>query len=491
MMQAVTRIILNALALLFVVSVLMPLPLVAKDKRLVDLIVEADYLITMQADEPPLEKTAVVIDNSKIIAIGETKSIHQKFHARQIISGKNRVLMPGLINTHTHTAMTLFRGMADDMELMPWLNQFIFPMEGKFVDPEFIKIGSKLACYEMIKGGITSFVDMYFYPDIIAQQTIDCGLRGMIGAPMIDYPSPGFSGWDDSFAAAKLFVKKWQGKHPRIIPAFAPHAPYTVSSVHIKQVADAARAMHAPVTIHIAETSSEEQMIQQQYHTSPVQLMQQQGLFDHNKVIAAHMVHPNPTDIQILAKQKVGVAHNPTSNLKLAAGIAPVPAMLNQGIAVGLGTDGAASNNDLDLWEEIRLAALIHKNQQKDPKLIPAYSALKMATKMGAKVIGLEKQVGQIKVGMQADLIQIDLGSLRLQPIYNLYSHLVYVTDSSDVSTTIVAGKVLMLDGKVLTIDVAQLKQQVAKKSKQIKQALLQQNLSHKKSLDKNTTDKK
>jgi len=444
----------------------------AKDKIQVDLIVEADFLISMQNDSPPLQKAALVIDQGKIIAIDQAYSIQQKYQAKQVISGKHRVLMPGLINTHTHTAMTLFRGMADDMELMPWLNQYIFPMEAEFVDPEFIKIGSQLACYEMIKGGITSFVDMYFYPEIIAQQSVNCGLRGVIGAPMIDFPSPGFKGWDDSFAAAITFIKNWQGKEPLITPAFAPHAPYTISVEHIKQVAIAAKKMHAPVTIHIAETTAEASIIQQKYHTSPVQLMQQQGLFEGNQIIAAHMVHPSQSDIKILAKQKVGVAHNPTSNLKLAAGIAPVPVMLRQGIAVGLGTDGAASNNDLDLWEEIRLAALIHKNQSKDPKLIPAFKALEMATKLGAKVIGKDQQIGQLKVGMQADMIQVDLGSLRLQPIYNIYSHLVYVTDASDVVTNIVAGKVLMLEGKVLTIDTEQLNKDVRKKSEQIKKAL-------------------
>ncbi len=444
----------------------------AKDKIQVDLIVEADFLISMQNDSPPLQKAALVIGQGKIIAIDQTHSIHQKYQAKQVISGKHRVLMPGLINTHTHTAMTLFRGMADDMELMPWLNQYIFPMEAEFVDPEFIKIGSQLACYEMIKGGITSFVDMYFYPEIIAQQSVNCGLRGVIGAPMIDFPSPGFKGWDDSFAAAKTFIKNWQGKEPLITPAFAPHAPYTVSAEHIKQVAIAAKKMHAPVTIHIAETTAEASIIQQKYHTSPVQLMQQQGLFEGNQIIAAHMVHPSQADIQRLAEQQVGVAHNPTSNLKLAAGIAPVPAMLKQGIAVGLGTDGAASNNDLDLWEEIRLAAFIHKNQLNDPKVIPAFKALEMATKLGAKAIGKGQQIGQLKVGMQADMIQVELGSLRLQPIYNIYSHLVYVTDASDVVTNIVAGKVLMQDGKVLTIDTEQLSRDVKEKSEQIKQAL-------------------
>jgi len=441
-------------------------------KQSVDLIVEADYLVLMDAEKSVISHGAVAIKQDQIIKVGLAKNLAQEFQAKQIISGKNRILMPGLINGHTHTAMTLFRGMADDMELMPWLNQYIFPMEAKFVDPEFIKIGSQLACYEMIKGGTTSFVDMYFYPQVIAEQTVKCGLRGIIGAPMIDFPSPGFKGWDDSFAAAKKFIKNWQGKNPRITPAFAPHAPYTVMPQHIKQVAEAARKLSAPVTIHLAETEAELAIIKQKYQTSPISLMDRETLLSGNQIIAAHVVHPSQAEIKLMAEKGVGVVHNPTSNLKLAAGIAPVPQMIKLGIAVGIGTDGAASNNDLDLWEDIRLAALIHKNQQKDPKAIPAYTALQMATSQGAKAIGLGDKVGQIKVGMQADLIQISIESLRVQPVFNVISHLVYVMDSEDVVTSIVAGKVLMLDGKVLTIDSKQLAKDVKVKSEQIRRAL-------------------
>jgi len=462
---------LGCFSLLFILSLFSRLSF-AIEKQQADLIVFGDYLVTMDGEQPVIKNGAVVIKENNILAVGARSDILNTYQATEQINGKNRILMPGLINGHTHSAMTLFRGMADDLELMPWLNNFIFPMEGQFVDPDFIKTGTQLACWEMIRGGTTTFVDMYFYPQVIAQQVDDCGLRAIIASPSIDYPSPGFKGWDDSFKAAVEFVKQWQGKNERITPAFAPHAPYTVSPKHIKEVAIKARELNAPVSIHLAESAAELTMIKDRYNTTPIKHVANLGLLRDITLIGAHMVHPNDEEISLLAKKNIGAIHNPTSNLKLATGISPVVKMLENDVLVGLGTDGAASNNDLDLWEDMRLAALIHKTNVKDPTALPALTALKMATSMGAQAIGMGDITGKLKAGMRADMIQVSLDDLRLAPLYDVISHLVYVVDSNDVVTSIVSGKLLMKNAQVMTIDEKQLRIAVESKSLQISKAL-------------------
>jgi 5-methylthioadenosine/S-adenosylhomocysteine deaminase len=379
--------------------------------------------------------------------------------------------MPGLINGHNHSAMVLFRGMADDMKLMEWLNDYVFPMEARFVNPEFIKTGTRLACWEMIRGGTTTFVDMYFYPDVIANVIEQCGLRAVISAPSIDYPSPGFGGWNDSFKAAVDYVSRWKNKNERITPAFGPHAPYTVSPDHIRQVARKALELDVPVSMHIAEAPSELLDIRTRYQNTPVNHVAEQGLLD-VRLIAAHMVHPTVEEITMLANKKTGVIHNPTSNLKLAAGVSPVAKMLEAGVLVGLGTDGAASNNDLDMWEEIHLTALIHKNQSKDPTAMPALTALTMATSMGAAAIGLGDQTGILKAGLRADMIQIDISDPRLTPMYNVISQLVYAVDSHDVVTTIVSGRILMEDARVLTLDAGEVRAAAIARTREIARKL-------------------
>lgn len=435
----------------FVASLLLLASPISAAKQKVDTIIYGDHVVTMVEQQAPIKDGAVAITGTDIIAVDSRRAIDKAYRAKKKLRGKNRILMPGLINGHTHSAMTLFRGMADDRDLMDWLNNYIFPMEGRFVDAEFVRIGTELACWEMIRTGTTTFVDMYFYPQIIAAVVQDCGLRAVIAAPAIDFPSPGFKGWDDSFAAAERFVQQWRNKNERITAAFAPHAPYSVAPEHLRQIADAAARLNAPVSMHIAEAHAETEIIRAKYGNTPVAHVAGTGLFN-VRLIAAHMVHPDKEEIALLSRKRVGVIHNPTSNLKLAAGISPVPQMLAAGVSVGLGTDGAASNNDLDLWEEMRLAALLHKHQQGDPKALPAPTALALATRMGAEAAGLEGVTGQLKPGLRADMIQVSLASPRLAPLYNVESHLVYAIDSSDVITTMVSGKVLMADGEVKTL---------------------------------------
>lgn len=422
----------------------------------VDLIVEARYLVTMDSDKRVLENAAVAVKDGVFVAVGSKEEITSTYSADKTITGDKRALMPGFVNGHTHSAMVLFRGMADDLDLMTWLQKYIFPMEGRYVDKALIEAGTSLACYEMIQGGTTSFVDMYFYPDVIAAVVKKCGLRATISAPMIDFPSPGFKGWDDSYAAGVDFVKRWKGKHPRITPALAPHAPYTVVPEHLKIAFDTAKELDVPVSIHVAEDMAEVKTLGERYGATPIDHMENVGMFD-VQTIAAHVVWPNETEIEKLANSSVGAIHNPTSNMKTAAGVSPVPAMLKAGVKVGLGTDGAASNNDLDMWEEMRLAALIHKGVNHDPTLMPAMETLNMATKGGAEAAGFPDTVGAIEVGAKADFIQVDLDKPRLTPLYDVVSHLVYAATASDVVTTVVDGALLMEDRKVLTLDIEEI----------------------------------
>lgn len=434
----------------------------------VDMIAYGDYVLTMQADQPVIEAGAVAVSGGKIVDVGTAEEINLRFSASTKLSGENKVLMPGLVNGHTHTAMVLFRGMADDLPLMTWLQDYIFPMEGQYVNPALIEAGTKLACWEMIRGGVTSFVDMYFYPDVIADVAVACGLRATVAAPMIDFPSPGFNGWDDSFEAGVAFAKRWKNKHPRITPALAPHAPYTVSESHLGAAFSAAKALSVPVSIHVAEDQSEVEFVTEKYGKSSIELLSGMGMLE-QQTIAAHVVWPTGEDIARLAGSKVGAIHNPTSNMKTGAGFSPVSKMLKAGVNVGLGTDGAASNNDLDLWQEMRMAALIHKGDSGDPTQVSAYEAIDMATRMGARAAGLDGKVGILKAGMQADMIQVSLDSPRFDPLYNVVSHLVYVAKSTDVVTSIVAGKVLMEDGVVKTVDMEALRVEVGKIADKIK----------------------
>lgn len=443
----------------------------AEEITTVDLIVHGRYVVTMGDDRPVIEHGAVVVDDGVIVAIGRGSEIALKYAAKRQITGKDRILMPGLINGHTHTAMVLFRGMADDLPLMTWLQSYIFPMEGRFVDPEFIETGMRLACLEMIRGGTTSFVDMYFYADRGAEIIEQCGLRAILGSPSIDFPSPGFQGWDDSFGAAVEFVKHHKSKSGRVMAAFAPHAPYTVSAEHMAEVSRMAGELNAPITTHLSEDRAGLAIIKDRYDTTPIKHLARLGLLD-NKLIAAHVVHPTDEEIKLLAQHKVGVIHNPTSNLKTAAGVSPVPKMLRQGVRLGLGTDGAVSNNDLNMWEEIRLAALIHKGINHDATVMPAETVMHMATRGGAVAVGLDHLVGDIAVGKRADLIQVDLSGPHMTPLYNVFSHLVYAASSSDVVTTIVDGKILMEDDRFLTLDSEEIRQKANDIAARITRAL-------------------
>ncbi|MGB5292458.1 MAG: amidohydrolase [Lysobacterales bacterium] len=423
-----------------------------RNKQNVDLIIKGDHIVTMDANGSVYNDAAIAVDKGLIIAIGPADEILSTYQSNKQLEGNNRVVMPGLINGHSHAAMTLLRGMAEDMALLEWLTKYIFPAELEFVDAEFVRIGTELACWEMIRGGTTTFVDMYYYPDVIAEVVESCGMRALISATVIERPSPGAANAADSIKIGNAFIKRWKGKNSRITPVFGPHANYTLNEDQLRAVRDAARDAGVGITIHMSESRYEVDYSQEHYGKPSIELFDSIGLLD-VPTIGAHVVWPTNAEIPILAKRKVGVIHNPTSNMKTAAGISPVTKMLDAGINVGLGTDGSASNNDLDMWEEMRLAAFLQKVDRMDPEVMPANTVLTMATRGGAEAIGLGKTIGSLEVGKRADIIQVSYDDVHFIPTYNVKAHLVYVADEQDVSSVVVDGKVLMQDKKILTID--------------------------------------
>ena len=417
----------------------------------IDLIVYGEKIVSMDASGAVIDNGAVAIDDGIILALGPANEIDAQYSARATLDGANRIVMPGLVNGHSHAAMTLLRGVADDLALMDWLQNYIFPAEVEFVDPEFVRIGTELACWEMIRGGTTTFVDMYYYPDTIAEVVERCGMRALISSTVIDQQSPDAENAADSINKGIGFIERWQNRNSRITPIFGPHANYTLNAEQLRATRAAAQEYGIGISIHMSESPFEQQYSKDTYGTTSVDFFESIGFFD-GLTIAAHMVWPSDNEISILAERQVGVIHNPTSNMKIASGVAPVAAMLDAGVRVGLGTDGAASNNDLDMWEEMRLAAFLQKVEQMDPTVLSAPEVLHMATLGGATAIGLGDDIGSLETGKRADLIQVapDVDHV---PVYDVISHLVYVSDADDVASVVIDGKVVMKEREVLTLD--------------------------------------
>jgi 5-methylthioadenosine/S-adenosylhomocysteine deaminase len=416
-----------------------------------DIIIRGGTLVTMDSSFRVIENGAVAIRGERIIAVGKASDIASKYFAPRIIDARGKVILPGLVNTHTHVPMVLFRGIADDLMLMEWLQKYIFPAEAKNVDEQFVRWGTRLGCLEMIRGGTTTYVDMYYFEDAVAEETARAGMRAVLGETVIDFPVPDNKTWDAAMAYMEKFVTRWKG-HPLITPAIAPHAPYTVSTDHLRQTHEFSVRHKIPLVTHLLEDYSEVTQIKDKYGATSVDYLERIGFLD-ERVIAAHMVWPSDEEIKILASRKVGVGHCPQSNMKLAAGVAPVTRMLKAGVSVGLGTDGAASNNDLSMWEEIDTAAKLHKLISKDPTVLNAREALAMATITGARAIDLDKEIGSIEEGKRADIILVSTSGAHQSPLYNIYSHLVYATKASDVETVIINGRVVMQNRRVLTIN--------------------------------------
>jgi len=452
-----------------------PAPEATVDEDAIDLIIEGDYVVTMDASGTVVQNGAVAVDDGVIVAIGSAADINNDYTASGHLSGENRIVMPGLINGHSHAAMTLLRGVADDLDLMDWLQNYIFPAEVEFVDDEFVRIGTELACWEMIRGGTTTFVDMYYYPDMIAQVVEQCGLRAYISATVIDQRSPDAESAADSLVKGQAFIDDWKSRSSRITPIWGPHANYTLNAEQLAATREAATASGVPISIHMSESPFELQYSKNTYGMTSIELFESIGFLD-GPTIGAHVVWPTEAEIKILAERKVGVIHNPTSNMKISSGISPVTEMLNAGVLLGLGTDGAASNNDLDMWEEMRLASFLQKVDTMDPKALSASTVLHMATSGGAEAIGLREKVGALEVGMRADVIQVSFDDVHFVPTYDVISHLVYVTDEQDVASVTVDGRLLMQDGEFLTIDTDRVRREATALAARIQTALADRN---------------
>jgi 5-methylthioadenosine/S-adenosylhomocysteine deaminase len=423
----------------------------------VDLLVVNGTLVTMDDKRRVIDDAGVAIKGGRIVAVGARRDILRRFTAGQTIDAGGKIIIPGLINGHTHIPMTLFRGLADDLDLQDWLTKYIFPAEAKNVSEEFVRAGTRLGLAEMIRGGTTTYCDMYYFEDAIADETAKAGVRGVLGETVIDFPVADNKNFEEAMAYVERFVKKWKG-HELITPAIAPHAPYTVSEAHLKEAKAFSDRTGSPIVTHVSETKREVDDSIKAKNASPVEYLRRIG-FLNNRVVAAHVVWPTGNDIDTLERAGVGVVHNPQSNMKLASGVAPVPRMLKEGIRLGLGTDGAASNNDLSMWEEMDTVAKLHKVFTGDPKVISAQQAFELATIRSAAALHMEKEIGSIETGKRADLVLVAQDALNQLPLYNIYSHLVYATKTSDVQTVIINGRVVMRDRRLLTLDEAAIKE--------------------------------
>jgi 5-methylthioadenosine/S-adenosylhomocysteine deaminase len=396
-----------------------------------------------------IENGAIAVKDEKIIAVDAADDILKKYNSENIIEGKDRAVLPGLINTHTHAAMVYFRGLADDLPLKDWLENHIWPAENKWLGPEFVSDAVELACLEMLKAGITTYNDMYFFGDSVASATKKMGMRAMIGAGIVDFPTKTGNSAEDYITNAERFINDYKNDD-LISPCIAPHSAYACSPETLRKIREVSERLDTAVCIHLSETGWEVGEIVSRYGKRPVAHLDSLGLLN-ERLIAAHCVWLDDEEIELLAKTKAGVSHCIESNLKLASGIAPVPKMLKAGVKVSLGTDGAASNNDLNILSEMSTAAKVHKAVSSDPTILDSKTALVMATRWGADVLGLGYRIGSIKEGMLADIISINLRKPHLTPIYDVYSHLAYSASSSDVETVMVNGRLLINGGRLVS----------------------------------------
>ena len=417
----------------------------------ISLIVTGRFVITQNDARRMLSPGSVAIDGDTIVGVDAPDAIARQFTAADTISAVDDIVLPGLINTHTHAPMVMYRGLADDLALMDWLNQYIFPAEAKTVSPEMVRVGTRLAALEMIESGTTTYADMYYFEEEIAKATRDAGLRGVLGETIIQFPVADAKTPAEGLARAERFIREFKDD-ALIVPSVAPHAMYTNDATTLRASAALGRKYGVPVLIHLAETEDELRISRKDHQMTPAAYLESIGFWG-PRTLAAHGVWVDDADIAILKRRGVAVSHNPESNMKLASGTAPVVKYLEEGVTLGLGTDGAASNNDLDMFEAMRQASFLAKHAAHDPTAVPARAALDLATRGGARALGMEQLVGSLEPGRRADLITVSVAAARQTPLYDPVSHLVYTTRGDDVRTTIVNGKVLMRDRRVRTLD--------------------------------------
>jgi 5-methylthioadenosine/S-adenosylhomocysteine deaminase len=417
----------------------------------VDLLISGGTVVTMDAEFRVIEDGAVAIEGDTITAVGRRFDLEAEAGSARKIPATGTIVMPGMINGHAHAAMSLFRGVAEDHSLNDWLQKYIFPAEARNVDEDFVLWGTRLGILEMLRGGITTYADMYYFEDVVADVTKEAGMRGVLGQTIVDFPAPDHRSAAGSLAYAEKFVEKWKGD-PLITAGVAPHSLYTLSTENLKAAAELARRMNAPILIHLAEAPFETELSRKKYGLSPVAYLESIGLLGPD-VIAAHSVWVDKDDIATLVRRGVGCIHNPSSNMKLASGIMPVVALLAAGQPVGLATDSAASNNNQDLFQEMNIAAKLQKVTQMDPRVLPARQTVELATISGARALHLEKKIGSLETGKQADVVLIGTGATHSTPMYNVYSQLVYALNAHDVRTVVIAGKIVMEDRVMTTMD--------------------------------------
>lgn len=421
----------------------------AKSKA--DVIVTNGIVVTMDPQHRIVEHGAVAVRGDSIVAVGPSVEIEARYESPKTIDARGGIIMPGLINGHAHAAMSLFRGLADDLSLDDWLHKYIFPAEARNVTEDFVTWGTRLDLLEMLRGGITTYADMYYFEDAVARVTKEAGMRGVLGETIIDFPAPDNKTPAAALAYTQNYLNHWRGD-PLITPAVAPHSIYTCSEKTLQDAAALARRNHAPILIHIAEAPFELQQSREKHGLTPVAYLERIGLLGPD-VVGAHCIWVDADDIAILAHFNVGCIHNPSSNMKTAAGVMPVVEMLAAGEPIGLATDGAASNNNQDMFEEMDLAAKLQKISRGDPRALPAEQVVEMATIGGARALHLDKQIGSLEAGKKADLIVVDTSTPHATPMYNVYSQLVYALKASDVRTVVIGGKIIMEDRRMLTLD--------------------------------------
>jgi 5-methylthioadenosine/S-adenosylhomocysteine deaminase len=437
----------------------------------VDWIWSARYVITMDPQFHTVENGAVAIQADRIVAVGSRSEIDRQYQARKRLDRPDALIAPGLINTHTHAPMVLLRGIADDLRLEDWLEKYIFPAESKNVTPEFVRWGTSLACLEMLLSGTTTFADMYYFEDVIAETTKECGMRGVLGETIIGFPSPDSKTPADALRYAERFLNRFRND-PLITPSIAPHAIYTNSDETLKQARALANRFRAPLLIHLSETKRENDETVAKRGQTPAAALDSLGIFG-GRTLAAHAVWVDDADLKILRERNVGLAHCPSSNMKLASGAAPVTKMLALNLAVGLGTDGpAGSNNDLNLFEEMDLASKLQKLITSNPEAVPARAALEMATIRGARALGLEKEIGSLEKGKRADLITVRLDRPHAVPLYDVYSQMVFALKGSDVRDVMVNGRLVVGDAQPLTIDPKQVIAKAEEFARKVRESL-------------------
>jgi 5-methylthioadenosine/S-adenosylhomocysteine deaminase len=416
-----------------------------------DMLVVGGTVLTMEPDTEPIKNGAVAVADGRIAAVGPAEELLEVGQPGDVLNAGNSLILPGLVNTHSHLAMTLLRGIADDLPLMQWLEGHIWPAEKEHMNRDTVRLGTELAAAEQLLGGVTTTTDMYFFGDEVSAVLVDAGMRGVVAESLIGFPTPRCANTEEMLAKQRELLDAYNN-HPLITPSVAAHAPYSVSAADLVAETELAEEYEVPMQIHLSETAWEVEKLLDEKGLSPVAYLADLGVLS-ERTVAAHCVHVSPEDIQLLAEFEAGVSHNPVSNLKLASGISPVPALMNGGVKLGLGTDGTASNNTLDLLRDMQLTALLHKGTSGDPTVLPARTVLELATVRGAQVLGLGDRIGTLTEGHDADLICVSIDGPHTAPMYDAFSHIVFAARASDIRHVMVRGTVLVRNRELKTLD--------------------------------------